>query len=393
MSFLATLCLFGILYAYFGYFFILLVLYNLKINKFKSDEKQVPEVNVITIIVTVRNEMTVILEKIQSTLALRYKDKSVETWLKQGASSPVQLIVASDCSDDDTDPVVKRFAKLGVELVSLPERKGKEVAQKAAIAKARGDIILFTDAKIVLESKILDNVAQHFTDPTVGIVSSVDQVLGGATGGSGEGMYVKYEMMLRKLESSFYSLIGVSGSCFAARKVVAEKIVADIPSDFCLLLEAVKQGFRGVHAEDVIASYKAVKSEKEEFDRKVRTVLRGMSAFFARTEFLDFSHYGFFSWMLASHKLARWLVPVWALILSILLFPLAFHGDLWSMLLIFEILFFILAYKAWKDPEMASYLVFKVPLFLVVTNAGILMAWIKYVTGQRAATWDPSNKG
>ena len=115
-----------------------------------------------------------------------------------------------------------------------------------------------------------------------------------------------------------------------------------------MLLEGIKQGFRGIHAEDIVATYKSVRTEKEEFSRKVRTVLRGMSAFFARTEFLDFTKYGVFSWMLISHKLCRWLVPVWAVIILLFIVPLAFTSTVWLFILVMISVFLFLAYQAYN---------------------------------------------
>jgi len=393
MSFLASISILGIFYAYFGYFIIMLCLHTLKISKFKKTKTEAKDIDTFSIIIAARNEEKVISDKIKDSLALKWRGKTVENLLKEGR---VQLIVASDASDDSTHLIVEKFSAQKVELIASKERNGKEAAQKGAVLQAKGDVILFTDAKINLPIDILDKLETHFKDPNIGLVSSVDQVIaeqGEGQSGSGEGMYVRYEMMLRKLEASFYSLIGVSGSCFAVRKDIAKNIVPDIPSDFCLLLEGIKQGYRGEHADDIIATYKSVRTEKEEFSRKVRTVLRGMSAFFARTEFLNFSKYGLFSWMLISHKLCRWLVPVWAVVVLIFIVPLSFTSDAWLLILVMIALFLVLAYQAYKDPSLQENIAFKACLFLFVVNAGIFVAWTKFLTGQRAVVWNPSKKG
>ncbi len=390
MSFLASISILGIFYAYFGYFIIMFCLHALKVSKFNKTKTEAKDIDTFSIIIAARNEEKVINNKIKDSLALTWKGRTVESLLKEGS---VQLIVASDASDDDTHSIVKKFSAQKVELIASKERNGKEAAQKGAVLQAKGDVILFTDAKINLPVDILDKLENHFKDPNIGLVSSVDQVQNEGEGGSGEGMYVKYEMMLRKLEASFYSLIGVSGSCFAVRKEIAQNIVPDIPSDFCLLLEGIKQGYRGEHADDIIATYKSVRTEKEEFGRKVRTVLRGMCAFFARTEFLNFSKYGLFSWMLISHKLCRWLVPIWAVVILLFIVPLSFTSNFWLLILVMVALFLLLAYQAYKDPSLQKNIAFKACLFLFVVNAGIFVAWTKFLTGQRAVVWNPSKKG
>jgi hypothetical protein len=132
----------------------------------------------------------------------------------------------------------------------------------------------------------IERFAAYFEDPMVGAVSSVDKVISSSGQGSGEGMYVRYEMWLRALESRFLSLVGVSGSCFAVRREICADLRSDIPSDFALLLASRRRGLIGVNAPDVVATYESVADEKAEFGRKVRTVLRGLTTLFACYEVL-----------------------------------------------------------------------------------------------------------
>jgi hypothetical protein len=147
-------------------------------------------------------------------------------------------------------------------------------------------------------------------------------------------------MWLRALESEFRSVVGLSGSCFAVRRHLCHTMRADIPSDFSLLLEAQQRGLRGVSAPDVLCWYRAVKSEEEEFQRKVRTVLRGITALMVCSSVMDPRRYGSFAWQVASHKLMRWLVPWFMLIATFgsliladdsLLFLLCAYGPLFSI--------------------------------------------------------------
>ncbi len=386
MNLLASISLFGIFYSYLGYFLILYCLRFLKISKFKSSRTQTKDIDTISIIIPVRNEQKVINKKIKDTLALQWKGKSVQSLLKEGK---VELIITSDGSDDDTDNIVRKYLPFDVTLITSKERKGKGVAQEKAMNISKGDIIIFTDAKINLPLDALDKFEEHFKNPNIGLVSSVDKIED--TGG--ESLYIRYEMMLRELEASFYSLIGVSGSCFAARKEIAQNIATDVPNDFSLLLKGIEQGYKGEHAEDIIVTYQSVKTEKEEFDRKVRTVIGGISTFFAKTEFLNFKKYSIFSWMLLSHKLSRWLVPFWAIILLILTVVLALKSVFWLFILISISIFLFFTYLSWKDSNQDSHIIHKATLFLILTNVSIIVAWIKYFSGERAIIWDPSNKG
>jgi cellulose synthase/poly-beta-1,6-N-acetylglucosamine synthase-like glycosyltransferase len=386
LSFLA------VFYAYFGYPLVLkaLIQAGFRRNQQSTEADLESKHSSVSIVIAARNEQGVIAEKIENTLDLTYGGIPVRELLN---TSLVQVIVASDASDDRTHEIVQGYRSQGVELQSLRERKGKESAQANALKAVKSDIVLFTDAKIFLEGNVLDVIDSYFSDPKIGIVSSVDKVISDDGESSGEGFYIKYEMKLRALESEFNSLVGVSGSCFAVRKDLTKNLATDIPSDFSLLLESVKMGFCGVHAPDLVARYKAVRSEKEEFPRKVRTVLRGITTFFSRVEVLSPIHYGVFSWQIASHKLARWLVPWAGALFVVSSFTLCSEGLFYSLVCLGIAIFFCLAALAWFIPGLRGKTIGKVPLFFLVSNFGIAMAWIKYLRGQRSVTWEPSKKG
>ncbi|MCB0323372.1 MAG: hypothetical protein KDD69_07350, partial [Bdellovibrionales bacterium] len=193
-------------------------------------------------------------------------------------------------------------------------------------------------------------------------------------------------------ESEFHSLVGLSGSCFAVRRELCKNLATDIPSDFALLLEAQRQGYRGVHAPDVIASYRAVRTEGEEFNRKVRTVLRGLTTLFARPEVMDPARYGVFAWQVLSHKLLRWLVPWLLLLAGICTFIPAFDSMFYRGLLLLELGFLALAFLGGVSQDCRQRRFFRIPLFFVVVNAAIAVAWVRYWAGKRQVFWDPSQK-
>lgn len=162
----------------------------------------------VTIIITAYNEEKRIRKKLNNTLGLEYPREKL------------QILVASDGSTDRTEAIVKEYEKNGIELLAIEERRGKENAQKQAVNLARADVIMFTDVATQLDPGGLKEIVTNFADPSVGCVSSEDQVIRKDGGPTGEGFYVCYEMWLRRLESRVNSLVGMSGSFFAARKLV-----------------------------------------------------------------------------------------------------------------------------------------------------------------------------
>jgi cellulose synthase/poly-beta-1,6-N-acetylglucosamine synthase-like glycosyltransferase len=334
----------------------------------------------VTIIVTVHNEVTRVRHKIANILSLEYpKDK-------------MQILVASDGSSDDTNKIVKEYPASIVELLELTERRGKEAAQKVAVKNARGDILVFTDVATMLEPDALKQIVSNFADPSVGCVSSADRLIGKNGKPAGEGIYVHYEMWLRRIESYVNSLVGLSGSFFAARKEVCADFSGEMQSDFRTVLNAVKLGLRGISDPHAIGWYEDIVEEKKEFNRKVRTVVRGLTVFFRHLEFLDVFKYGLFSYQYFCHKFLRWLVPVSLVFAFLSNIALAIKSPWWSLSLALQVVFYSLSvFGLWKG---ASYLGFlsKLPTYFVTVNASILVAWIRFLKGERITMWAPSKR-
>jgi glycosyltransferase involved in cell wall biosynthesis len=363
-----------IIFAYFGYPISLLFIgiANKKLVKKKSC---FPDV---TIIITAYNEEKRIKEKLDNTLSLDYP------------RGKLQILVASDGSRDRTNAIVEDYEKDTIELIAIKERRGKENAQKEAITRARGDVLVFTDVATKLDPGGLKQIVSNFVDPSIGCVSSEDQVIGKDGKPTGEGLYVRYEMWLRRLESKVNSLVGLSGSFFAARKGVCRDFSDEMQSDFRTLLNSMKLGLRGISDPKAVGYYLDVSDEKREFDRKVRTVLRGLTVFFRNLEFLNPFHYGIFSYQYFCHKFLRWSVPIMLAIAFFSNLLLAGKGLLFLALFIGQLGFYGLAVWGWKKGVASANVMMKIPMYFLTVNASILVAWWRYLKGQRLLMWTPS---
>lgn len=334
----------------------------------------------VSFIITAYNEEKRIEAKLQNTLQLLYPKEHLE------------ILVASDCSTDQTDDIVRSYQPFGVTLVRAPERKGKEHAQQYAVEKATGEILIFSDVATMLEPLGVANIVQNFSDPTVGCVSSVDRFIDADGKVSGEGVYVRYEMFLRRLESQVNSLVGLSGSFFAARQEVCQPWDPALQSDFNTLLHTIKRGLRGVSDPDSIGYYKNIVDEKKEFERKVRTVVRGLSVFLRNFYLLNPFRYGLFSWQLFSHKLCRWFVPFFLLLAFISNLFLLSQSFWYQSLFILQLLFYGMAISTAISPAFTSYKFLKIPGYFVIVNLSILLAWYRYAKGDRFVVWEPSQR-
>jgi len=366
--------LFLVFWAYFGYPFSLMVFRFVK-RKRTRRESITPSVS---LIITAFNEEKRIQEKLENTLKLDYPN------------GKLQIIVASDGSKDRTNEIVQSFAGQGVELVEVKKRGGKENAQKEAVAFAEGEIVVFSDVATIIEPQGLREIVSNFADPSVGCVSSEDRLIGQDGKPSGEGFYVRYEMWLRRLESQVNSLVGLSGSFFAAKKEVCRDFSGDVQSDFRTLLSSIRLGLRGVSDPEAIGYYLDIADEKREFDRKVRTVVRGLTVFLGHLEFLNYKKFGFFSYQLFCHKLLRWLVPLLLVVVFLCNFLLIFNSILFLLLFLGQILFYGIGIYGWVSRSLQG--AQKIPMFFLMVNAAIAVAWWQYLAGRRVVLWSPSER-
>ncbi|MEP7151060.1 MAG: glycosyltransferase family 2 protein [Nitrospira sp.] len=365
-----------IFYAYAGYLLALLVL-----SCFRSRPVLVGDIQpTVSFVITAYNE------------ELRIKDKIENTLQQQYPSERLEIVVASDCSSDRTDEIVRSYVSSGVRLIRALERRGKEAAQKLAVSQTSGEVLVFSDVATTLPPEGIANIVKSFNDPTVGCVSSVDRFVDAQGNLSGEGAYVKYEMLLRRLETKVNTLVGLSGSFFAARRTVCSPWADDLQSDFNTLLNSMKAGLRGVSDSGSVGYYRNLTDEKKEYQRKVRTVLRGIAVLMRSLPMLNPFRYGMFAWQLFSHKLCRWLVPfamIGALVSNIVL---ATQSTWYRVLLVAHGIFYILAAAYASCHWMPKNNLFRLPSFFVLVNLSILNAWIRYVRGDRVFRWEPSKR-
>ncbi len=369
-------------YSYFLYPLVLILMRKLgsrrRVVKAAAPVQQA-ELPALSLIVTAHNEAARIDAKLQNCLTLDYpRDK-------------LQIIVASDCSVDATEEIVRGYAGDGIELVAVTQRLGKENAQLAAIKAARGEILVFSDVATEIPADALGRLAAYFSRPEVGAVSSEDRFVDSDGVVAGEGLYVRYEMALRQLESGLGGLVGLSGSFFAARKsVVEERWDIRVPSDFNTAINCARGGVIAVTAPDVLGFYKDLADPAREYQRKLRTVLRGITGLVYHAEVLNPFQYGLFAFQVFSHKVLRWSVPWTLLLLFIVSLPLAGTGWIYGLALLAQLIFYGIAIAAHYMAPLRDNAVFRIIYFFVQVNVSIAHATLQFLRGTRMQVWSPS---
>ena len=372
LQFIFWLSFFIVFYAYWGYP-LTLILMRPFFEKKISPSTVYPSV---TIICPVYNESRILPAKIQNTLGLNYPQ------------ALLQIIFISDASTDDSDEIIEQHKNQGILGLRLPKRTGKAAALNLGLEHASHDIIVFTDASIMLNKDALANIVAPFTDLSIGCVSGEDSI----SSSGGEGLYGRYELLLRRLESCIGSIVGASGCFYAQRRSLVSHFPVGVAPDFYSVLKTAETGHRSIAEPAATGEMKHVPSWGKEFQRKTRTFLRGITALMHCRHLLNIKRYGLFAFFLWSHKVLRWIsgfAMVAMLLVNLFLLPSFF----WFSVLMGQSFFYALAISGWLHKNQKKMSVFeRIPLFFCLANLAATKAWIDYLLGKRIEIWSPSKR-
>lgn len=284
------------------YPYVLYPLFLVIANRFKAQKTQGVDRSgtppSITLIVSAFNEEAVIERKLENALSLDYPSEAFE------------IIVVSDGSTDSTDEIVHLASKKDprIRLVRLDSQSGKTLGLNKAVPLAKGDIVVFSDANALYQRDALARLVQPFADERVGytVGSALYREEDIEAVNVSEGMYWKYELWIKKLESCFHSVVGGDGAIYAIRRKLYRELSGIDISDFVNPLQIIASGYRGVFLEDA-RSYEGGTDEfSDEFRRKRRIVNRSWGAVRRHISIFSLARDKRFLFMLISHKVIRW---------------------------------------------------------------------------------------
>lgn len=353
---------------------VILALYNLFRNRQTRKGEFEP---IVSVIISAHNEENHIAEKIQNTLGLAYPREKLE------------IIVASDGSDDQTNNIVEDYVDHGVQLHAY-DRMGKTGIQNESVKRASGEIIVFSDANAMYQKDALKMIVRNFLDPHVGCVCG-QLIYGDNEKGAGfsEIIYWEYEKYLKRLESRVSSLIGVNGSIYAVRKADYVELDTHLISDLVEPLEIVKRGKRVVYEADAKSYESPSDSFSMEFERKVRILTRSIQGFLHVRGLFNPMRYGFFSIQLLMHKILRYFVP-FALIVflgtSILLSNT--QPYYWIFLTTVAALVCSLIAKLNENKSTPLMKIFSLVYYYTIMNQAIVVAWKNVYKKKQYNFWD-----
>ena len=292
-------------YAYVGYPLLLGLLAPVFGQAFRQAEQE-PSVS---LIVAAHNESEVIGEKLANTLSLDYP------------ADRLQLIVISDASTDSTEEIVRGCSDPRVALLRQEQQGGKSAALNRGVEAATGEVLVFSDANSMFAPGAVRALVRRFADPKVGAVSG-ELVYEADQAHTGEGIYWRYEQVVKALESRMGRLLGANGAIFAMRRELVPQLHPLDVNDFRLPYQALLEGRAAVLAREATATERAAPSPGGEMARKVRIMSRALPMFFSLFPRTLRAGRPLVAWQLLSHKILREVQAVFFLAMLV--------GAVWS---------------------------------------------------------------
>jgi cellulose synthase/poly-beta-1,6-N-acetylglucosamine synthase-like glycosyltransferase len=369
--------MFLILYVYIGYPVCLWCLNKATKNRnVNLDENFLPSV---TLMISCYNEIDVVEEKIRNSLALDYpKDQ-------------LSIIVISDGSDDGTDEVALSFQAQRVSLVRQDGRLGKTSAINLAMQECTSDIVVFSDANAMYKTDAIKKLTRNFNDVSVGYVVGAALYTNGQenSAAASENLYWMYEIALKTMESNVHSVVGGDGAIYAIRRDLFKKMDAKDINDFVNPLQIIEQGYRGVFDKEAICTEETAGDFSKEYKRKQRIVNRSFRGLLKVKSVLNPFKFGFFSFQVISHKLLRWLQPIFILLFATGSILLALKEySVFSNVSQVGILFLWLAQIGYlKSRQQYISKIFFIPYYFVMVNYYSLLGVVSALMGNIQVIW------
>ncbi len=379
LKFIFWLSIFIVIYVYLGYpliIGILAVFLRKPINKADIEPS-------VSLIIVAYNEEDVIREKIENSLGLDYPEDKLE------------IIVASDGSTDRTNEIVGEYSSQGVLLNALTPNGGPTSAQNRTVPIARGDILVFSDANVMYKPRAIRKLVRSFNDPEVGGVSGELHFIPGEQDSSekNETAYWSYETFLKHKESSLSSMTGSSGAMYALRRELYTPLDEAAIGDFAQPLKVASQGYRVVYEPEAVSMEELSSITVRGIGGRVRVALGGYHSLFEVKPLLNPFRYGFITWQLISHKVLRWMIPLFLIAIFSTNISLLRQGFLYQVVFIGQVIFYSLAGAGaiWEERRRRSKF-FSSPFYFCFANLALLLGLYRYLRGERRTSWKTVRK-
>jgi len=386
-------CLIGLAYTYVGYFFLIRFLAKRKSYQILSPESfelsaseiakgTFPadyELPYVSLIIPAYNEENFIRDKMENCNWLSYRKDHIE------------VLVASDGSDDGTNSIVNKYANGYIKLLEFPRRRGKTAVLNDAIEKATGEIIILSDASSLLSMDAIENLTRHFYNEKVGCVSGSYKLIDidVSSRSAGEGAYWKYETAIKKSESRMNSILGAHGAIYAFRKKLFKPLpTGAINDDYILPMKILEQGYKVVYETEAIGIELAKTNLGNEMKRRVRIAVGNFQQLFLLKNMLN-PFKGMVSLQFFSHKFLRLAAPFLQIFLFLANTFLLEKGLIYQLAFVVQSLFYLASLIGWLlEYAKKKIKLFFFPFYFNFGNFTILVGFYKFITRKQSVLWD-----
>jgi len=301
-------------------------------------------------------------------------------------SDRLECVFVSDGSADATDGILESVRRPGFQFHRLASRQGKPTALNLAVARAHGEILVFSDASTMFEPGAVGRLVRHFADPRVGVVCGSIEFTRTGESAATEGVYWRYETALREMEGRIGATLTASGAIYAVRRCCYRPLAPGaILDDFLVPMTARRLGYRVEYEPEARAMETAAESVKGEFTRRVRLAAGSFRSLGTLTRGALSSPVVL--WAFLSHKALRWLAPLFLLALLGASVALR-HNPFYGLALTLQGAFCFWALLGWSHRKQLEKVRFAlVGYFLVAMNMAFLMGLARSLVGRQEVTW------
>jgi poly-beta-1,6-N-acetyl-D-glucosamine synthase len=348
---------------------------RMKPRKIPDSEDALPPVSVV---ICALNEERVIRAKLENSLNLSYPREKLA------------IVVISDGSTDKTANIVREYSGQGVLLIEKSTRRGKITNLNEVILSRREDIIVLSDANVMYHHDALTHLVRRFRDPSVGCVSG-KVILTDTTPDldSPTQQYYSLEWKLQECSSALHSMPGADGAMYALRRELFRACPVDtLIEDFVIPMQIIAQGQRVVFEPQAVGWENGVASLREEFRRKIRIAAGAAQALKRGSAWPKHAPLSFW-FVFISHKLLRWLSPLFALVLIgfSLLWP-ANAVSRTGLIAVGAVLLLaaLRALTGWKHSVVSA------PFYFVFGQVALAIGLFKGFAGRQTVLWAKANR-
>lgn len=349
---------------------------------FKEDDTK----PMVSVIMSLYNEESVIEQKLDSILSSNYPiDK-------------IQIIVGSDNSDDNTNALVEKYVKKYNNIVFLPfsSRQGKSNIINKLIDKAKGDIFILTDANVFFDKDTLSEIVKPFSDEKIGLVDTHMKNTGLKKEGISiqEKSYISREVRIKHYESILWgTMMGPFGGCFAIRKELYSPVPSNfLVDDFYICMKVLEQKYKAVNNLNAVVYEDVSNNLADEFRRKVRIAT---GDFQNMKEFISFLWPPFtgLAFSFVSHKILRWISPIFLLLAFISSLFLALHNTFYLVLFLIYCFMLILPFFDYLLRKINVHNIFlRFITHFLSMNIALIIGMFKFFKGVKSNVWKPTKR-